>query len=107
MLERAPSTSNRRYAAVSLAGEHGGVVSRDLLATIGVDDRMVRREITTGRWKRHGRQTVAVHTGELSECALRWRAVWEVGEGIAALDGVTALQASGLVGYTESGSTSR
>ena len=33
--------------------------------------------------------------------AARWRAVWEVGLGIAALDGVSALQAAGLVGYAD------
>ena len=101
MLTRAPSTSDRRYAATILAEEHGGAVSRDLLATIGVDDRMVRREVRAGRWKCHGRQTVAVHTSDLADRADRWRAVWEVGTGIAALDGVTALHASGLVGFTE------
>ncbi|WP_457255060.1 hypothetical protein [Pedococcus sp. P5_B7] len=72
MLTRAPSTSDRRYAATNLAEEHGGALSRDLLATIGVDDRMVRREVRAGRWKCHGRQTVAVHTSDLADRADRW-----------------------------------
>ncbi len=49
----------------------------------------------------HGRQTVALHTGDLSVEANRWRAIWEVGEGIAALDGVTALQAAGLERFND------
>jgi hypothetical protein len=42
-----------------------------------------------------------VHTGSLDELARRWRAIWEVGRRIAVLDGVTALQASGLTGFHE------
>src|SRR5580765_3161995 len=41
---------------------------------------------------------MAATTGELSEVASRWRAVWEVGGG-SALDGAVALVASGLTGY--------
>lgn len=62
---------------------------------------MIRREATAERWRVHGRQTVAVHTGDLGELALRWRAVWEVGERIACLDGVSSLQAIGLRGYKD------
>ncbi len=54
-----------------------------------------------GRWRLHGQQTVALHTGPLSAEEDRWRAVWEVGECIAALDGVTALQAAGLKNYSD------
>ena len=74
-------------------------MSRDELQLLGVDDRMIRREVAAGRWRVHGRQTVAVHTGPLSEEAHRWRAVWETGSRIAALDGVTALQAAGMTGF--------
>jgi very-short-patch-repair endonuclease len=45
----------------------------------------------------HGRQTVALHTGPLTPTALWWRALWEVGA-CAVLDGVSALQASGVRG---------
>ena len=47
----------------------------------------VRRAVESGRWQLHGRQTVAVHTAPLDVVARRWRAVWEVGEAIAAIDG--------------------
>ena len=77
------------------------MLSRDLLAGIGIDDRMVRREVSAGRWRLHGRQTVAVHTGPLGPSAWRRRAVWEVGAGIAALDGVSALHAAGLTGFED------
>jgi very-short-patch-repair endonuclease len=42
-----------------------------------------------------------VHTAPLDVLARRWRAVWEVGEAITAIDGVTALQAAGMTGYTD------
>lgn len=66
---------------------------------MGIDRNAVCREVAAGRWRLHGAQTVAVHTGSLSDVAVRWRAVWEVGRG-AVLDGVSALQAAGLQGFT-------
>ena len=62
---------------------------------------MITREVRAGRWRRHGRHTIAVHTGTLEVLALRHRALWEVGQGIAQLDGVSALQAVGLRGFEE------
>jgi very-short-patch-repair endonuclease len=53
------------------------------------------------RWALHGRQTVALHTTVLSREADLWRAWWEVGPRVAALDGVTALQDAGLTGYRD------
>lgn len=94
-------TAHRRRAARRLADATDCALSRDLLAEIGVDDRMIRREVSAGRWRLHGRQTVALHTGPLGVSARHWRAVWEVGVGIAALDGVSALQAAGLTGFEE------
>lgn len=44
----------------------------------------------------HGRQTVALHTGDLGFEAKCWRAVFEVGQDLALIDGVTALQVAGL-----------
>lgn len=73
-----------------------GVMSRAELHHHGWDRGAVARQVAGDRWAMHGRQTVALHTGDLSVEANRWRAIWEVGEGIAALDGVTALQAAGL-----------
>ncbi len=77
------------------------MVSRSALAELGIDARMVAREVAAGRWRMHGRQTVAMHTGELDDAARRWRAVWEVGARVAAVDGVSALQAAGMTGFEE------
>ncbi len=49
----------------------------------------------------HGHQTVAVHTGPLSETADRWRCLWEVGHLIAVLDGVTSLAVAGLRSFDD------
>ena len=95
------STRDRRTAARTAAEGRDGVLSRDELQLLGVDDRMIRREVAAGRWRTHGRQTVAVHTGALSKDAHRWRAVWETGSRIAALDGVTALQVAGMTGFED------
>jgi very-short-patch-repair endonuclease len=57
---------------------------------------MVAREVEGDCWKTWGNQTVAIHTGPLEARALAWRAIWEVGVRIAALDGISALQAGGL-----------
>lgn len=89
----------RRAAAWAAAECSDGVVSRTALRALGIDRNAVCREVAAGRWRLHGAQTVAVHTGALSDAALRWRAVWEVGRG-AVLDGVSALLAAGLQGFT-------
>jgi very-short-patch-repair endonuclease len=80
---------------------HDGVLSRAELRRHGWDRDAVARQVVADRWSCHGHQTVALHTSHLGEEARRWRAVWEVGLGVAALDGVTALQAAGLVGFSE------
>lgn len=77
------------------------MLSRVDLRVLGIDRNMVRREVAAERWALHGQQTVAVHNGELTEQARRWRAVWEVGPAVAALDGVTALQHAGLTGFDD------
>ena len=81
----------RRERVVAVAEDYGGVVSRRLLRELGVDRNQLAREIAAGRWRRHGGQTVAVHTAGLGDVALCWRAIWEVGAGAAALDGASAL----------------
>lgn len=91
----------RRAAAARAADDHDGVISRDGLAALGIGARMIAREVAAGRWARHGRQTLATHTGVLSDTARRWRAVWELGSAVAAVDGVSALQAAGLTGYDD------
>lgn len=90
----------RRLARVVAAG-HDGVASRRLLRRAGIGSADVAAEVRAERWAVHGRQTVAVHTAPLPTGAQWWRAVWEVGHGIAALDGVSALLAGGLTGYEE------
>ena len=61
---------------------------------------LLRLEIRVGRWRRTGRQTVAVHNGPLDVSARRWVAVLECGPR-AALAGVTALQAEGVAALTD------
>jgi very-short-patch-repair endonuclease len=80
---------------------HDGVLSRAELRRHGWDRDAVARQVVADRWACHGHQTVALHTSHLGEEARRWRAVWEVGQRVAALDGVTALQVAGLVGFSE------
>lgn len=92
----------RRRAMVAVEAEpYGGVLSRALLRALGVDRDVVAREVRQGRWRLHGNQTVAMHTGPLGARALAWRAIWEVGVRIAAVDGVSSLQVAGLTGYVE------
>ncbi|HSF97190.1 MAG TPA: hypothetical protein VLA55_00755 [Ornithinibacter sp.] len=91
----------RRSSARTAAEEHDGVLNRARLRELGVDRNMVGREIGAERWASHGNQTIAMHTGALSDIARRWRAVWEVGADVAALDGVTALQHAGMTGFDE------
>ena len=91
----------RRSLVRAAAEPQGGVVSRRQLAALGVTHDHVRNEVAAERWVRLGRQTVAVHLGPLPVQARAWTAVWELGEQIAALDGVTALHAAGLTGFEE------
>ncbi|KQU65414.1 hypothetical protein ASC58_18230 [Phycicoccus sp. Root101] len=89
----------RRRSVQLAASDRDGVISRADLRDLGVDRHSVAREVAAGRWRLHGRVTVAVHTGSLSRTAWWWRAVWEVGHG-AALDGISALHAAGLENFT-------
>ena len=88
-----------RDTVEKLAAGHGGVLSRALLAEHGAGRETVRHAVHSGRWRLHGHQTVALHRGPLSQLAHQWRAVWETGLRIAALDGATALTAAGLTGF--------
>ena len=80
---------------------HDGVLSRAELRAAGWDRDAVARQVAADRWRLHGRQTVALHTSTLGVQAQRWRAVWEVGSGVAAVDGVTALLSAGLTGCSD------
>ncbi|MDT7545940.1 MAG: hypothetical protein QOE99_2050 [Actinomycetota bacterium] len=84
-----------RVAAMAMADDQFGVVSRGQLVRAGVPRWFVRRELCARRWRRTGRQTVAVHCGPLPVEALRWVAVLEVSPR-AALDGLSALLQAGL-----------
>jgi hypothetical protein len=95
-----PRGRQRQRVAAEVAGPQGGVATRRMLVTAGITPDAVRAEIAAGRWTSLGVHTVAVTDGPGSTEALRWRAVWESGSG-AVLDGVTALQACGLTGWTE------
>ncbi len=88
----------RLQLACELAADRGGVVAREQLARAGISEIHVRRAVGSDRWMAHGRQTISVHTGPLATVGLDWQAIWETGESIAALDGVTALQVAGLKG---------
>ena len=73
----------------------GGVLSRPQLYGLGVTRSTVRANVRAGRWRRVGSQSVALHTGPLSQEGLFWAAVFEAGPR-AMLDGAAALVASGL-----------
>lgn len=97
------SSAARRQRARAVAAIQDGVASRAQLRAVGVDHRMVAREVRAERWVLHGTQTVGLVTGGLSDVAARWRAVWEVGDTVAALDGVSALRQAGLTGFDDHG----
>ncbi|WP_329002703.1 hypothetical protein OHA18_06025 [Kribbella sp. NBC_00709] len=78
-----------------------GVAGRRQLYSLGLHRWDVSAELRAGRWRRRGPQSISNQNGDLSEQARWWVAVIEVGSR-AALDGVTALQAAGLTGFTES-----
>ena len=94
------STRRRERARVVDAADLG-VVSRASLRAHGISAADVRAEVRAHRWTTHGLQTVALHTRPLGQEELQWRAVWETGADVAALDGVTALLAAGMKGYCD------
>ncbi|WP_293780771.1 hypothetical protein [uncultured Aeromicrobium sp.] len=75
-----------------------GVAGRGQLLRAGVSRWVLRANLRADRWRAHGRQTIAEHTGDLTPPARRWHAVLEAGPR-AALDGVSALAAAGLSGW--------
>jgi hypothetical protein len=88
-----------RHELAELAPD--GVLSRTRLRELGWDHRAIARQVSADRWALHGDETVALHTAPLSLEARRWSAIWEVGLGVAAVDGVTSLQTAGLKGYAD------
>ncbi|HYN67426.1 MAG TPA: hypothetical protein VES93_11095 [Ornithinibacter sp.] len=97
----APTRRELRRAAVEGAADFDGVLTQRRLAGFGYDHAAIGREVDNDRWTRLGTHTIALHTGAVGATARRWRAVWEVAEDVALVDGVSALHAAGLAGYTE------
>lgn len=90
----------RRHEIRRIADSQHGVLSRRQLYAAGVTRWELQAELRAERWRLHGRQTVATHTGDLDIMAFLWFAVAEAGPR-AALDGLSALIAAGLVGLTQ------
>ncbi len=85
----------RRDRVTGLAFGQDGVVSRRQLFAVGLTRWQITAELRAGRWRAHGRQTVAVHTGDLTGRAPYWSAVFEAGPR-AVVDGASALLLAGL-----------
>lgn len=85
----------RRRRVERIASDQGGVVSRLQVYAVGVTRSDVRAELVAARWQQVASQSLAVHTGPLSDEGARWAAVFEAGSR-AFLDGVSSLQAAGL-----------
>ena len=93
------TTLSHGVTATTVAGPDG-VASRRSLVRAGVPRWFLRNEVKRGRWQRSGRQTLVLHNGPLTTRQRWWVAVLETGSA-AALDGVTALQAAGINGLTD------
>lgn len=78
----------------------GDVVSRRQVYGAGLTRSEVTAHLRGGRWQRVHTQSLAVHTGPISQSGLLWAAVFEAGDR-ACLDGASALIAAGLEHYTE------
>lgn len=97
--KESPLECHRRIVAAAEATDY--VLSRRMLRGLGVTRHQTSRQVRAARWARHGRQTISVRDAPLTPAAARWRAVWEMGEEVALVDGVSALQAAGLKGWQE------
>lgn len=98
---REDGIARRERIRRELGDEQGGVASLAQLREHGVTYDQTRAEVAAGRWHRVGRRTISL-TGPLPSCdeALWRRAIWDTGGG-ACLDGVSALMAWGLQGWTD------
>ncbi|PRZ44338.1 hypothetical protein CLV47_101464 [Antricoccus suffuscus] len=88
----------RRSRVLSLAAPQEGVAHRRQLYQAGLTRSEVRAELAAGRWVRLGQQSIQV--GPAGTHSKLWQAVFEVGTA-AAVDGVSALIAVGLSGFSE------
>jgi hypothetical protein len=95
---RARREERQRLARVITARQFG-VASRRQLLQAGISRWEIEAELRAGRWHGLGRQAIGVAAGPEAQ-ATWWRAVFEVGPG-AVLDGVSALQAVGMHGLTD------
>ena len=77
------------------------MLSRRQLYGMGITRWELRGQLKAWRWQRVGEQSVCLHNGPIDQTAHWWAAVFQGGPR-ACLDGVTALQASGLQRYQES-----
>jgi very-short-patch-repair endonuclease len=96
------SRAIRQQRALEVSGLHGGVAHRRDLRSQGLTRFDIASEVSAGRWRAAGRHTVVIGTEMTTEEARLWQAVWESGSG-AVLDGISALLAAGLKGYTPDG----
>lgn len=71
------------------------MVSRRQAYAAGVTRAEIRANLTAARWRRSGRQSLALTTGTLSEPGRAWAAVFEAGPR-AVIDGDSALILAGL-----------
>lgn len=94
------SSAAARAMAQQVGQEQSQVVSRRQLVHARVPRWVIRAEIAAGRWQSSYCQTVVLHNGPLSVDERRWVALLGTGRR-AALDGVTALQAAGAKGLTD------
>ena len=97
-----PETAIERHRRMlGVAEEFGFVMSRAGLRSHGVTRHHMASQVAAGRWVKLGTQTIGLRDAPLGETAERWRAIWEVGHGIAVIDGASALLAAGLTGWEE------
>lgn len=82
-----------------VADDHDGIAHRRDLRRVGVSRDDIRSEVAAGRWVALGKHTVVIVRERWSARSAWFRAMWESGSG-AVLDGVAALHASGLTGFT-------
>ena len=95
-MPRTPLRTDPRFtAAVRLADEQGGVVSRRQLYALGITRWEARGQVRARRWQTIGDQSVCLHNTVLSDQGHRWAAVFQGGPR-ACLDGTSALVAAGL-----------
>ncbi len=90
----------RQVVATRIASRYDGVLTRQMLVAVGISQGQINVELSRGAWHRIGCHTISVVGPEVNERARLWWAIWESTRS-SVLDGVTALIAAGLTGWTE------